>query len=61
VVGVREIPCPVCGGKVGVADDALPGELFECGECSARLEYHVDEKGNPSLKVAEEIAEDWGQ
>ncbi len=58
---MREIPCPICGGKVGVADDALPGELFECEECSARLEYFVNEKGSPSLIIAEHLTDDWRQ
>lgn len=44
-----------------VPSDALPGELFECGECGAQLEYFVDEKNVPMLRVAEEVAEDWGQ
>jgi len=56
-----KISCPVCGGSVDVPGDALPGELFECGECSAQLEYFTDDKGNGSLRVAEEVAEDWGQ
>ncbi|MEM2986170.1 MAG: alpha-aminoadipate/glutamate carrier protein LysW/ArgW [Candidatus Caldarchaeum sp.] len=53
--------CPVCGASVEVPNDSLPGELFECGDCGAQLEYFIDEKNNSSLKVAEEVAEDWGQ
>jgi hypothetical protein len=56
-----KFPAQSAGVRWEWADDALPGELFECGECSARLEYFVDEKGSPSLKIAEEVAEDWGQ
>ncbi|MEM2000195.1 MAG: alpha-aminoadipate/glutamate carrier protein LysW/ArgW [Candidatus Caldarchaeum sp.] len=55
------IACPVCGGNVDVPSDSLPGELFECGECGAQLEFYTDEKGGNSLRVAEEVAEDWGQ
>ncbi|MCS6769856.1 MAG: alpha-aminoadipate/glutamate carrier protein LysW/ArgW, partial [Candidatus Caldarchaeum sp.] len=55
------LACPVCGGSVEVPADALPGELFECGECGAQLEFFSDEKGGSSLRVAEEVAEDWGQ
>jgi len=58
---VVSIACPVCGGGVEVPDDSLPGELFECGECGARLEFFADDKGAKSLRVAEEVAEDWGQ
>jgi alpha-aminoadipate carrier protein LysW len=55
------LSCPVCGASVEVPNDSLPGELFECGDCGAQLEYFIDEKNNSSLKVAEEVAEDWGQ
>ncbi|MEM4281312.1 MAG: alpha-aminoadipate/glutamate carrier protein LysW/ArgW [Candidatus Caldarchaeum sp.] len=55
------ISCPVCGGAVEVPADSLPGELFECGECGAQLEFFTDDKGTQSLRVAEEVAEDWGQ
>lgn len=55
------LSCPVCGASVEVAADALPGELFECGDCGAQLEFYTDEKNVPSLRVAEEVAEDWGQ
>jgi len=56
-----EVSCPVCGGFVQVPEDALTGELFEHGECGAQLELIVDEKGAMGLKLAEEVAEDWGQ
>ncbi|MEM0440528.1 MAG: hypothetical protein QXF45_01350 [Candidatus Caldarchaeum sp.] len=58
---MADLNCPVCGGSMVVPSDALPGELFECGECGAQLEYFVDEKNVPMLRVAEEVAEDWGQ
>ena len=53
--------CPVCSGSVSVPDDALSGELFEHAECGAQLELVVDDAGNMSLKVAEEVSEDWGE
>ncbi|MEM3031407.1 MAG: alpha-aminoadipate/glutamate carrier protein LysW/ArgW [Nitrososphaerota archaeon] len=56
-----DLECPVCGGKLSIPEDSLPGELFEHQDCGADLEYVQDEKGRPSLKVAEEVAEDWGQ
>ncbi len=58
---MSELDCPVCGVKVKVPDDSLPGELFECQDCGANLEFIQDEKGRPGLKVADEVAEDWGQ
>lgn len=55
-----KVKCPVCGGELNVPEDSLPGELFEHEECGAQLELVVnDEKF--SLKLAEEVAEDWGQ
>ncbi len=46
---------------MAVPEDALAGELFEHGECGAQLELIVDDSGSMSLKMAEEVAEDWGE
>lgn len=54
------IACPICGGKLDIPEDSLPGELFEHEECGAHLELIINE-GKFELKLAEEIAEDWGQ
>ena len=54
------LECPVCGDKFDVPDDALEGELFEHQSCGAQLELVVD-NGKMRLKLAEEIAEDWGE
>ncbi|MDJ0269157.1 MAG: alpha-aminoadipate/glutamate carrier protein LysW/ArgW [Aigarchaeota archaeon] len=56
-----ELSCPVCGGTMAVPEDALAGELFEHGDCGAQLELIVDDNGSMSLKMAEEVAEDWGE
>jgi len=56
-----DLPCPVCNGTVKVPDDALSGELFEHEECGAQLELVVDENSGMNLKLAEEVAEDWGE
>ncbi|MCS7117909.1 MAG: sulfonate ABC transporter [Thaumarchaeota archaeon] len=58
--GMRSLNCPVCDGKVDVPEDALEGELFECGSCGAQLEYYLEGE-RPKLKMAEEVAEDWGE
>ncbi|MCS7136203.1 MAG: alpha-aminoadipate/glutamate carrier protein LysW/ArgW [Nitrososphaerota archaeon] len=54
------VACPICGGKLDIPEDSLPGELFEHEECGAHLELIINE-GKFELKLAEEIAEDWGQ
>ncbi|MCY0860323.1 MAG: alpha-aminoadipate/glutamate carrier protein LysW/ArgW [Sulfolobaceae archaeon] len=53
------LKCPVCNGEVQVEDDALPGEVVE-HECGAQLEV-VKEDGKMSLRLAEQIGEDWGE
>ncbi|WP_338599727.1 alpha-aminoadipate/glutamate carrier protein LysW [Sulfolobus tengchongensis] len=53
------LKCPICGGDVSVEDDALPGELVE-HECGAQLEI-IKQNGKLSLRLAEQIGEDWGE
>lgn len=53
------LKCPVCGGDVTVEDDALPGELIE-HDCGAQLEV-VKNGDKLSLKLAEQVGEDWGE
>lgn len=55
-----KLKCPICDGLVDIPDDALEGELFEHQECGAQLELVV-ENGQFALKLAEEVAEDWGE
>ena len=51
--------CPVCGAAVDLADDAVVGELMECGDCGTELEVlSLDPVG---LGEAPETEEDWGQ
>lgn len=57
---VPKLKCPVCEGLVDVPEDALEGELFEHQECGAQLELVV-ENNKFALKIAEEVAEDWGE
>jgi len=56
-----KVACPVCGGPIEVMEDSLSGELFEHNECGAQVELVIDEKGVMSFKLAEEVAEDWGE
>ncbi|ABP94344.1 hypothetical protein HA72_0167 [Metallosphaera sedula] len=53
------LKCPVCGGEVQVDDNALPGEIVE-HDCGAQLEVYSDH-GRLSLRLAEQIGEDWGE
>ncbi|GBC71729.1 hypothetical protein HRbin02_01517 [Candidatus Calditenuaceae archaeon HR02] len=55
-----ELKCPVCFGDVKIPDDALDGELFEHEECGAQLEL-VTSNGSKTLRLAEEVGEDWGE
>ena len=32
------VECPVCGGEVELAQDAVVGELMECADCGSELE-----------------------
>jgi alpha-aminoadipate carrier protein LysW len=52
--------CPICGARIEIEDGALPGEIVECNSCSAQLEVFMD-NGRISLKLLEQIGEDWGE
>jgi alpha-aminoadipate carrier protein LysW len=56
---MAQLKCPICGGQVSVEDDALPGELVE-HECGAQLEVFKKNE-TLSLRLAEEVGEDWGE
>ena len=32
------VECPVCGAEIDVAEEAVMGELMECGDCGTELE-----------------------
>ena len=56
-----QLTCPVCGGKVEVPDDAIPGEILEHEDCGIQLEFYVDENNSPKLRILDDIVEDWGE
>ena len=58
-VGVSVALCPECGAQVAVAAGVLLGEILPCGECLAELEVLSLEP--PSLSLAPEVEEDWGE
>jgi alpha-aminoadipate carrier protein LysW len=54
-----KLTCPICGGPINIPDDALPGEIYE-HDCGAMLEV-VNNNGTVSLKLLENVGEDWGE
>ncbi len=51
--------CPECDGRVTLPADAVEGEIVRCDDCGTELE--VLSVNPPSLGVAPEIQEDWGE
>lgn len=53
------VNCVECAGEVEIADNAMVGEIIECPECGAELE--VVSVNPPTLILAPEVEEDWGE
>ncbi len=53
------VECPVCGLRVRIPEDALPGEIIE-HDCGAVLEI-VESGGTLQVRVFEGDMEDWGE
>jgi alpha-aminoadipate/glutamate carrier protein LysW len=53
-----ETECPECAGTVSIASPEK-GEIVECPECGVELE--VVSVSPPSLALAPEEEEDWGE
>lgn len=51
--------CPVCVNEIDFEDDTIVGELLACPFCGTELE--VINLDPPTLEVAPELDEDWGQ
>jgi alpha-aminoadipate carrier protein LysW len=51
--------CPECAGEVNLPDDVMAGEIVQCAECGAELE--VINLSPPTLDLAPEEEEDWGE
>ena len=51
--------CPECAAEIELPADALQGEIIECPDCGAELE--VVELDPPTLQVAPQEEEDWGE
>jgi alpha-aminoadipate/glutamate carrier protein LysW len=52
-------PCPQCDAEVRIEDDARQHEIVECADCRSELELISAEP--PTLALAPEIEEDWGE
>ncbi|MBI1730724.1 lysine biosynthesis protein LysW [Candidatus Acetothermia bacterium] len=51
--------CPECGSKVELPEDAVENEILECALCGVELE--VISLSPPTLELAPEEKEDWGE
>ena len=51
--------CPECAGEVSLPDDVMKGEIVHCAECGIELE--VVKLDPPTLNLAPEEEEDWGE
>lgn len=52
-------PCPTCDADVPIPDDAMQNELLACPECGSELE--IVSLNPPTLDLAPEVEEDWGE
>lgn len=53
------VKCPVCDADVKVPNDAMVGELLNCGDCGTELE--VTSLSPLTVEEAPEVQEDWGE
>ncbi len=51
--------CPECAADVSLSDDVMEGEIIQCPDCGAELE--VVSLDPPTLELAPEEEEDWGE
>lgn len=51
--------CPECEATLSLAADTLEGEIVVCADCGAELE--VISIDPPTLALAPEVEEDWGE
>ncbi len=54
-----DVVCPECGAAFDIPNDSMTGEVFTCPECGVELELvNLDP---PTLEVAPDVEEDWGE
>ncbi len=51
--------CPECDATITLNDDVVEGEIVVCPDCAAELE--VMSVDPPTLALAPEEGEDWGE
>jgi alpha-aminoadipate carrier protein LysW len=51
--------CPGCGAQITLPDGTLENEIIACPDCGAELE--VVSLNPPTLVLAPEVEEDWGE
>jgi alpha-aminoadipate/glutamate carrier protein LysW len=51
--------CPECDATINLPADTVVGEILICAECAAELEVTSVEP--PTLALAPEVGEDWGE
>lgn len=51
--------CPECDASISLAADAVEGEIIVCPDCAAELE--IVSLDPPTLELAPEVGEDWGE
>ncbi len=53
------VECPECGAQIDLAPDTEGGEILACHDCGVELE--VISLNPPTLELAPEVEEDWGE
>ena len=55
----KQAECPECAADVTLPEDAMEGEIVQCADCGVELE--VVKLDPPTLELAPEAEEDWGE
>lgn len=53
------VECPECGAQINLPPDTEEGEIITCLDCGVELE--VLSLNPPTLELAPEVEEDWGE
>jgi alpha-aminoadipate carrier protein LysW len=53
------VTCTECGAEFAIPDDTMVGEIVTCPECGVELE--VVNLDPPTVALAPEVEEDWGE
>ncbi len=51
--------CPECEANISLSSDAVEGEIIICADCAAELELVLLDP--PTLELAPEAGENWGE